>query len=636
MKNNTSLRNMADLSLAISLLLLLVYCYYSGYQLFDAWGWSSKPTDQVLMRIAQTHLFDSPARSKVLVLLFLSLSMMSSRGRKEQRISIRGALWLTGIGLVLFWLPYILPVMAGWLLVLAGAIRLTRILGVPRASDDPFGKRQAGFPQEERRLESEFGLHLRGLYTHDGKQKKSWINLVNPRRGILIMGSPGSGKSWFIIESLMRQWMEKGFALFIYDFKYDALSRVCWGLFQRYHQRYPPGSAFYSINFSDLSRSHRCNVLEPATLEWVADAIGASKTILLSMNKTWIQRQGEFFVESPINFLAAVIWYLKKYQDGRYCTLPHAIELAQMPYESLFSILRTEPEIQALIQPFIDAYQNKSMEMLDGQVASAKIPLARLASPELYYILTGQDFSLAINDPAAPKIFCLGGDPRRQEALSPVLSLYIDQLNKICNRPGRSPCALVCDEFATVRAYSMTTTIATGRSNNIVSILAVQDLVQLRLQYSKEEADSFLQISGNLLCGQAGGETARSMSERFSKVLKDRHSVSTNSTDTSVNVAPHWEQVVGPATIAGLSSGEFLGIVADDPGKQVVLKAFHARIIREEEPPLPEAALPVVRSVSSEAVQEQFRRVRQDIFELVDEEMARMAGDEGLAGMILK
>src|SRR5258708_8900457 len=345
------------------------------------------------------------------------------------------------------------------------------------------------------------------------------------------MGSPGSGKSWFIIEPMIHQLIQKGFALFIYDFKYNALTSQVYNQFLRYRDKYPPSAKLYCINFTDLSRSHRCNLIEPGTLEYMADAIGASRTILLSMNKTWVNRQGEFFVESPVNFLAALIWYLRKFQNGQYCTLPHAIELAQAPYEHLFTLLNTEPEIETLIGPFIEAYRNKTMEMLDSQVSSAKIPLGRLASPDLYYILTGNDLSLDINDPAAPKILCLGRDPPRQEALAPVLSLYIDRLNKLINKQVKHPCALVCDEFATIRAYSVLTTIATARSNNIIPILAVQDLSQLRTQYAREEADLILNITGNLVCGQVGGETARRVSERFPRATQYTQTVSLNTSD---------------------------------------------------------------------------------------------------------
>jgi YWFCY protein/TraM recognition site of TraD and TraG len=652
MNNQHSIRTVATLSLYVSILLLVFHCYYSCYPLFDAWSWTTKLSDQVLMHVVSIRLIGSTGWCKTLILLFLALSILAYRGRKGRRVSIRKATWMIAAGVLLYYgsfvafarlaglasidVSYIILTVAGWLLIFTGGMRLTRLLMAPRAADDPFGERQKGFPQEEGKVESDFSLHLHGRYTLEGKERESWINLANPRRGVLILGSPGCGKSRFIIEPLIRQWMEKGYALFLFDFKYDALSRLGWGLFQRYHQRYPSGTAFYSINFSDLSRSHRCNLLEPSTLEWVADAIGASRTILLSMNKSWIRQQGEFWVESPVNFLAALIWYLRKYKDGCYCTLPHVIELAQTPYDKLFTILQTEPEVQTLIQSFIDAYRNKSMEMVDGQITSARIPLSRLASPDLYYILTGNDLSLDINDPKAPKIFCLGGNPARQEALAPVLSLYIDRLNKLCNRPDRYPCAFVCDEFATVRAYSMTTTIATGRSNNIVPILAVQDLSQLRTQYSKEEADLFLNISGNLLCGQVGGETAKWVSERFPKVLKDRQSVSTNSADTSVSISQQWEPAVTQATIATLSSGEFVGVVADDPGKEMELKAFHAKIVREEGKEAEMGELPVIRTIDAKAVQDHFLKIRKDIVDLVEGETRRIAGDARFRGMIVK
>jgi YWFCY protein/TraM recognition site of TraD and TraG len=611
-------QGIAWLSQAISILLLLLHFYYFDYVLFEGWGLTTPLGDHILEHIRDTGLFASPIRSKLFALIFLILSLLSSETRKSERIKVRPAVWLVlGAGVLYFIGNTIILTMAGFIGIFIGATRLARVLRLPWSKSDPFGRDQAGFPQEEQQRVTPFGLQLKAQYTYKGQRRESWINLINPRRGILIMGSPGSGKSWFIIEPLMRQLIQKGFALFIYDFKYDTLTRIAYQLFLTYRDRYPSGAVFYSINFTDLSRSHRCNVIDPATLEYLSDAIGASRTIMLSMNRTWIHRQGEFFVESPINFLAALIWYLRKYKDGIYCTLPHAIELAQVPYIELFPLLQKQPEIQTLISPFVEAFHNKTMEMLDSQISSAKIPLGRLASPDLYYILTGNDLSLDINDPAAPKILCLGGDPPRQEALAPVLSLYIDRLNKLANRPGKYPCALVCDEFATVRAYSMTTTIATARSNNIIPVLAVQDLSQLRTQYSREEADLILNITGNLLCGQVGGETARWVSERFPKILHDKTTVSTNSKDTSISQSQQWEHTVTPATVSTLSSGEFLGVVADDPGQELVLKAFHARLSREQEPQnIAPLALPIVRLVDAITVKENFERIKTEISNL--------------------
>jgi len=335
--------------------------------------------------------------------------------------------------------------------------------------------------------------------------------------------------------------------------------------------------------------------------------------------------------------LAALIWYLRKYKDGIYCTLPHAIELAQAPYDQLFTILNTETEIQTLIGTFIEAYKNKTMEMLDSQLASAKIPLGRLASPDLYYVLTGDDLSLDINNPFAPKILCLGGDPSRQETLAPVLSLYIDRLNKRVNQKDKYKCALVCDEFATVRAYSMTTTIATARSNNIVPVLAIQDLSQLRTQYSRDEADTIFNITGNLLCGQVGGETARWISERFPKIWQDRTSLSINSSDTSISKSHQWETSISTATIANLSSGEFVGIVADDPGGEMELKAFHARLVKDpKDSPSQLLSLPVIHTIDNDTIQQNFQQVQQEIIDLVNAEMERIQADSSLTGLLVK
>jgi len=435
---------------------------------------------------------------------------------------------------------------------------------------------------------------------------------------------------------MLEQLTKKAFALFVFDFKYPILSQYVYDQFQQNRHRYPAATQFGCINFTDLSRSHRCNVLAPKTLDYIADAIGASRTILLSMNKSWHGREGDFWVESPVNFLAALIWFLRKYQGGRYCTLPHAIELAQVPYDKLFTLLNAEPEIQTLIGPFIEAYLNKTMEMLDGQLSSARIPLGRLASPDLYYVLTGDDVGLDINDPVAPKILCLGGDPPRQEALAPILSLYIDRLNKRVNQQGKYKCALVCDEFATVRAYSMTGVIATGRSNNIVPVIAVQDLSQLRTQYSRDEADLFLNIAGNLVCGQVGGETARWVSERFPGVVRYSKTVSVNSNDTSISRSEHTTRAVDAATIANLSSGEFVGVVADDPDTEVTFKTFHSKIIKEKQRPAKSAKIPIVREVDAAMIEANFQRIKREIEELVITETERIGGDGALKKKVVK
>ncbi|HVU56051.1 MAG TPA: YWFCY domain-containing protein [Puia sp.] len=631
-------KRILDSCLTVSVLLLLLHLYYYCGETFYQWGWVPDLAKLVLSKIVATGFFDHGWYSKLLSLVFMSLALLRSSGYRSGGIEWRIWAGVTLVGMGLYFLQpgwmgdvlYMVVSGGGFVSMLMGGGRLISMYPLSFRRRDPFGKKQAGFPQEQRKMDSDYSINFPAEYVFRGKKRKSWVNVINARRGVLIIGSPGCGKSWFLVEPCMRQLIEKGMAMFLYDFKYPVLTQLAYDLVRRHKDKYPKGISFFVINFSDITRSHRCNVLDVAGLRWLSDAFGVSRTLLYSLNKVWIHKQGEFFVESPINFLAALIWYLRKYEDGKYCTLPHVIELAQIDYELLFSILSLEPEVRTLINPFVVSYRDGVMDVLDSQVSSAKIPLGRLSSPDLYYILTGNDCTLEVNDPAAPKVLCLGGDPPRMEALGPVLSLYIDQLNRMVNRAGRYPCALVCDEFATVRAISMVTTMATARSNNIVPVLSIQDVNQLRTQYSKGEADMILAIAGNVFCGQVGGETALRVSERFPKIIRDHRSVSTNSHDTSFGHSDHWMESMSIAGVATLSSGEFVGVVADDPGQEMEYKAFHARILRGESIDLPSEPLPRVREVTEEEVRAVYMQVKVDIKMIVGKEMARMQGDPDL------
>jgi hypothetical protein len=366
----------------------------------------------------------------------------------------------------------------------------------------------------------------------------------------------------------------------------------------------------------------------------------ASKTMLLSINRTWANKQGEFFVESPINFLAAVFWFLRKFEGGRYCTLPHARELIQLKYDDLFTVLNTEPEVKHLVTPFISAYLNDVMETVDSQIASVRIPLGRLASPLLYYILSGNDFTLDINNPQAPKIVCLGSDPLKSEALAPIISLFCDRLHKIVNQKGKAKCALVYDEFSSIRVPSIQTVIAVGRGHDIVPIIAIQDYSQLKKVYSKEEAEAIFNMTGNFITGQVSGESAKLVSERFPKIMQDRESISINSFDTSISRSKQLESSVPPSTIASLSSGEFVGMVADNPDELITLKTFHSRMVNdpialqnEKDANLP---LPVVRKIDQTIIQANDKEIKQDVQNIVESVMEEILNDSTKEHLLIK
>ena len=653
--DKNSLRGISELCQAVSIILLMLHIYFYYFPVFTRLEWTTPVTSRLLELIVRTGLFDNAYYSKGLALLFLLLSVLASPPRKTPSISGKRNFWLllVGLGIYIIFISglsdwndvsqsrlvwYVMSVFVSWLLILTASARLFREFRLPWSKDDPFGRGQAGFPQEQARISSDYSLHLQAWFTWQGKKRKSWINLINPRRGVLIMGSPGSGKSWFIIEPFIRQLIEKGVAMFIYDFKHDALTKVAWSHFQANRDKYPLNTPFYSINFTDLSRSHRCNILDPSTLNYLSDALDASRTILLSINKTWASRQGDFFVESPINFVAAIIWYLRKYQGGVYCTLPHVIELSEVPYDRLFPLLKGEPEIATLINPFVEAYNNKTMEMLDGQVAGARIPLGRLSSPELYYVLTGNDFTLDINNPKEPKIVVLANNPEKTQTYGAVISLYLNRAFRILPKKDMRKCCIIADEFSSLFANGIENFLAISRGYKIFCYLAIQNIAQLRKSYGREQADVIFNLAGNLLCGQATGDTAKAVSEVIGKIVQERESISINRQDTSISRSTQLDFAVPASKISLLSAGEFVGVLADNPDQQIRHKAFHCRIqndpaaINEEERAY--RKLPENNNITPLDIQNNYIRIKNQIVEIVESEIERIKADPDLAHLL--
>ena len=523
-------------------------------------------------------------------------------------------------------IAYFLVTVTGYILTLTGGTRLSRYLKVG-LTKDIFNKENETFPQEERYLDNEYSINLPARYTLRGRVRKSWINIVNPFRSLLVIGTPGAGKSYFVIRHVITQHIMKGFSMFIYDFKYDDLSRIAYNALRRHQAKHKIKPAFYVINFDRIY--HRCNPLDPATMDDITDATESSRTIMLGLNRDWIKRQGDFFVESPINFVTAIIWFLRKHDEGRYCTLPHVIELMQLDYHTLFKVLRTEREIDVLINPFESAYRNEAMEQLEGQVASAKIGMARLSSPQLYYVLSGNDFTLDINNPEEPKIVCMGNNPQKQQIYGAVLSLYITRVIKLVNKKHQQKSSLIFDEFPTIYFNGIDNLMATARANKVATTLAVQDYSQLKKDYGREQAEVIMNIVGNVISGQVVGETAKLLSERFGKIVQQRQSISVNSSDTSLSRSTQLDLAVPASRIASLSSGEFVGMVTDDPDQKIELKVFHSEIlndheaIRNEEKSYQE--IPAVRDVSPEEIQQNYLRIKEEVRMVVDEKLNGVA-----------
>jgi len=586
--NDHGLRKIMDMTRAISIVILLLHFYYYCYGALKEWHYTHILVDRIVNNISKTGLFSHFHKTKFIAMGFLALSSLGAKGRKEEKFTWWAVLLLAATGLLFFFgsllvfftiedinysaIAYILLTSTGYLLFMSGCSVAVRIIKL-KMNGQVFNKDNETFPQEERLLKNEYSINLPARYNLNGKTRKSWVNIINPFRGTLILGTPGSGKTLFIIEEVIRQHIEKGFAMFVYDYKMPDLTSVAYHHFQKNKDKYEVKPTFHVIDFDNIH--DRCNPIHPDTVHDLADAAECARCFLLGLNKEWIKKQGDFWIESPINFFAAIIWFLRQYEGGKYCTIPHAMEMVQIPYDKLFPLLKSEPQIEILISPFINAYENEAFQQLEGQLSGVAVSLGRLSSPNLYYVLSGNDFSLDINKANAPKIVCVGNNPQKQSVYGAVISLYFSSLTRLVNKRGGIPCSIVMDEFTSMYVHGVDTLLATARSNKVALTLAMQDGNQLRLHYGKEMADVLINLPGNIICGQNSGDFAKQISERLGKTLQNRESVSINSNDTSISKSKQLELAVPASTIATLSSGEFVGIIADNPGDEMNLKVFH-------------------------------------------------------------
>ena len=464
--------------------------------------------------------------------MFLALSCLGTTGVRSERMTWRRILPCALAGSVLYLgstpllhtagnpavlcLGYSVCVCAGYICLLTAGVWAGRLLiGTP--PDDPFNVENESFQQETRLIENEYSVNLATSYYYRKQWRPGWINVVNPFRASIVLGTPGSGKSYAVVNQYIKQQIEKGFAMYVYDYKFPDLSLIAYNHLRRHRHSYKVQPKFYVINFDDPRRSHRCNPIAAKFMTDISDAYESAYTIMLNLNKTWIEKQGDFFVDSPIILLAAIIWFLKIYKDGRYCTFPHAIELLNKRYSDLFIILTSYPSLENYLSPFMDAWKSGAQDQLQGQIASAKIPLSRLISPQLYWVMSGEDFTLDINNPDEPKILCIGNNPDRQSIYGAALGLYNSRIVRLINQKGKLKSSIIIDELPTIYFRGLDNLIATARSNKVAVCLGFQDFSQLERDYGEKEAKVIENTVGNIFSGQVMGDTARILSERFGK-----------------------------------------------------------------------------------------------------------------------
>ena len=653
-----ALAKIMEFGRAVSIFLLVVHVYVYCYPSITAWHLNLEVIDRILVNFNNTTgIFNCILWSKLLAVLLLAVSCLGTHGVKGEKITWPKIYAVLVAGCALFFLNwwllklplphmantafYIFTLTAGYLALLMSGLWMSRLYR-HNLMEDVFNMENESFMQETRLMENEYSVNLPTRFYYKKRWNNGFVNIVNIFRACMVIGTPGSGKSYAIVNSYIRQLIAKGFAIYIYDYKFDDLSTIAYNSLLKNMDKYEVKPRFYVINFDDPRRSHRCNPINPEFMTDISDAYEASYTIMLNLNRTWIEKQGDFFVESPIILLAAIIWYLKIYKNGIYCTFPHAVELLNKPYSDLFTILTSYPELENYLSPFMDAWKGNAQDQLQGQIASAKIPLTRMISPQLYWVMTGNDFSLDINNPKEPKLLCVGNNPDRQNIYSAALGLYNSRIVKLINKKKQLKCAVIIDELPTIYFRGLDNLIATARSNKVSVLLGFQDFSQLTRDYGEKESKVIQNTVGNIFSGQVVGETAKTLSERFGKVLQQRQSVSINRQDVSTSINTQLDSLIPASKIANLSQGTFVGAVADNFDERIEQKIFHAEIVVDHTKISAEEKayqkIPVINDfkdrngndIMMQQIQRNYDQIKADAQAIINEEMRRIKNDPEL------
>jgi len=689
--------------------LLILHCLWYSYELIYSNSWLVDYLYSGLSNLnLRLGLFNNPLISKALVLLLLFLYAIGSKGKVDPSIGRRQVLRYASVGLLLFLgsvpllyakaivapvavdVLYVGLTLVGTMQLIKGGQYLSRIL-FTRSPNDIFNDTNEEFPQNETLVQNEYSIHFQTLYAYKGVWRRGLINIVNPFRSVIVLGLQGSGKTFAVLIQALWQSLYKGYVTYVYDFKFPDMTLEAYNAYRktiaentyawtpadqladRKRRNDPLIPKFYVLNFDDIEYSHRCNPIDADGMTDVMDAYEAAQTVMLNLNRTWAQKQGEFFPESAINFLTSVLWYLRtvslKYralhlaEEGKpadkqnpqllatyarlaqCCTFPHTLEFINRRYDETFALMERYPEVEIYVRPFIDARDGGAMEQLEGQISSVRIPMARLSSPTLYWVMTGSDFTLDINNPADPKILCTGNNPERTAIYGTAFSLYTARLMKLVNRKGRLKSALFWDELPTMFLKGLDMLIATARSNKVATWLGIQDFEQLTRDYGEKEAKVIMNLGANVFSGTVVYETAEKLSRRFGKTNQTKESITYSKNDTTINVSQQLTEMIPAAKISRLKQGEFVGQFVDNYGEEFDLKTFKAFIGVEEQqmkkphqlPPMldldgilrdlydvdPSNVTPAMRQAfKTQLLQDNYRRVKEDIQLLVEAEVA--------------
>lgn len=438
---------------------------------------------------------------------------------------------------------------------------------------DRFNIENESFEQSKDKVETEFSVNIPMKFFYNRKWHNGWLNICNCFRGTFVIGTPGSGKSFSVINSFIRQHSAKGFAEVVYDFKFPELAKIAYYNYQKNKQlgKIPSNFKFNVTNFSDIEYSRRINPLKREYIEILADATETAEALYESLQKGDKGSGGnsDFFKTSAVNLLAASIYFWSRYENGKYSDLPHVLAFLNQEYDVLFKVLFSEPELKSLVSPFEAAYKSGAVDQLEGQMASLKVQLSRLATKESFWVFSGNDFNLKVSDKKDPSYLIIANNPKTQSMNSALNALIINRLTRLVNTKGNYPTSIIVDECPTLYFYQLATLLSTARSNKVSICLGLQELPQLEEQYGKATAKTITSIIGNTLSGQAKApETLDWLQKLFGKVKQVKEGVTIRRNETTINMNEQMDFVIPASKISSLQAGTLVGQVALDFGQE--------------------------------------------------------------------
>lgn len=570
-------------------LVLALNLYYYAYPMWAELGWTHKIAQNMMLSLRHGGLFSSPYKTKGLAIVMMMLTVLSRHGRGKQTswYAIAAYLILGCLAYFVQWenpIIYVCCSIAGSVFILMGVSSIVRNMsGFKRAKNDV----NETFAQCEKLIETDDSINIPTKFQYQYKMHKGWINCVNPFRASLVIGTPGSGKSFAVYNPFIEQMIAKGYAMFVYDYKYPDLTEMVYNMQEKYRPSYDEGKygkipRMCIINFEDPRMSLRCNPLNARYLEDPADANEIATVIMENVAPGNKSGKKDFFDMSATLYVDAVIWFLKNYKNGKYCTFAHVIEIMTLDFKTLINVMASIPELEAKVKPFKNALDEGATDQLQGQIASATIPISGMSSPALYWVLTGDDFTLDINNPDDPKIVCVGNNPDRQAIYGTTLALFTSRMFKLINHKGKRKCGVLLDELPTIKINGIENIIATARSNKVAMVLGAQDKTQLRKDYGKDRADVIFSTVGNIYSGQVNSETAKDLAATFGKEFRERQSQSRGEDNENITTSFQMEEILPQSKIETLTQGTFVGKVADNFDTPIDRKLFCGSIVIDQ------------------------------------------------------